>query len=70
MAFGRGGSSPIPRFRPIYVASTNLPAHFLYLVALAFRLLGDSMHAIRAVAVVFGLLTVLAAYCCGREVGC
>ena len=68
-AFGRGGSWPIPRFRPIYVVSTNLPAHFLYLVALAFRLFGDSMHAIRAVAVVFGLLTVVAAYFCGREVG-
>jgi len=58
-----------PSFRPIYVSSTNLPAHFLYLVAGAFRLLGDSMHAIRAVAVLFGLLTVLAAYYCGREVG-
>ena len=52
---------------PIYVPSTNLPAHFLYLVALSFRLLGDSMHAIRAVAVVFGLLTIVAAYLCGRE---
>jgi 4-amino-4-deoxy-L-arabinose transferase-like glycosyltransferase len=41
----------------------------LYLVAGAFRLLGDSMHAIRAVAVLFGLLTVVAAYSCGREVG-
>ena len=36
-----------PGFRPIYVPSTNLPAHFLYLVALSFRLFGDSMHAIR-----------------------
>jgi 4-amino-4-deoxy-L-arabinose transferase-like glycosyltransferase len=52
---------------PIYVPSTNLPAHFLYLIALSFRLLGDSMHAIRAVAVVFGMLTVVAAYLCGRE---
>jgi hypothetical protein len=41
----------------------------LYLVALAFRVLGDSMHAIRAVAVIFGLLSVLAAYGCGRELG-
>lgn len=56
-----------PQFRPVYVPSTNLPAHFLYLVALSFRLLGDSMHAIRAVAVVFGMLTIVAAYFCGRE---
>jgi hypothetical protein len=58
-----------PDFRPIYVPSTNLPAHFLYLIALAFRVLGDSMYAIRAVAVVFGLLTIVAAYYCGREFG-
>jgi hypothetical protein len=58
-----------PDYNPIYVPSTNLPAHFLYLVALAFRVLGDSMYAIRAVAVVFGMLTILAAYWCGRELG-
>ena len=58
-----------PSFRPIYVPSTNLAAHFLYLVTLAFRLLGDSVYAIRAVAVVFGMLTIVAAYFCGRELG-
>ncbi len=56
-----------PDFRPIYVPSTNLPAHFLYLVALSFRIFGDSMHAIRAVAAILGMLTILAAYACGRE---
>ncbi len=56
-----------PNYRPVYVSSTNLPAHFLYLVALSFRLLGDSVHAIRAVAVAFGMATILAAYFCGRE---
>ncbi|MFN2158298.1 MAG: PA14 domain-containing protein [Anaerolineae bacterium] len=56
-----------PDYWPIYVPSTNLPAHFLYLIALSFRILGDSMYAIRAVAVVFGVLTVVAAYFCGRE---
>ncbi len=56
-----------PDFRPIYVPSTNLPAHFLYLVALSFRIFGDSMHAIRAVAAFFGMLTIVAAYACGRE---
>jgi hypothetical protein len=58
-----------PTFRPIYVSSTNLPAHFLYLVALAFRLFGDSMHSIRAVAVLFGMGTIVAAYHCGCELG-
>jgi hypothetical protein len=58
-----------PDFRPIYVSSTNLPAHFLYLIALSFRLVGDSKNGIRAVAVVFGMLTIVAAYHCGRELG-
>ena len=56
-----------PNRRPLYIPSTNLPAHFLYVVALSFRLLGDSMYAIRAVAVAFGVGTVIAAYFCGRE---
>lgn len=56
-----------PDYRPLYVPSTNLPAHFLHLVTFAFHLLGDSMYSIRAVAVVFGLLTIVAAYACGRE---
>ncbi|MBN1639950.1 MAG: glycosyltransferase family 39 protein [Anaerolineae bacterium] len=56
-----------PDTRPIYVPSTNLPAHFLYLIALSTRVLGDSVRAIRAVSVAFGMLTVVAAYLCGRE---
>lgn len=56
-----------PRFRPVYADSTNLPAHFLYLVMFSFRLFGDGMWSIRLVAVGFGLLTVVAAYFCGRE---
>ncbi len=56
-----------PSFRPIYVPSTNLPSHFLFLIALAFRLLGDSMWSIRAVAAMMGMLTAVAAYFCGRE---
>jgi hypothetical protein len=58
-----------PDYRPVYVTSTNLPAHFLYLVALSFRIFGDSVHAIRAVAAVFGMLTIVAAFACGRELG-
>ncbi len=56
-----------PLLRPLYADSTNLPAHFLYLVMFSFRLFGDGMWSIRLVAVGFGLLTVVAAYFCGRE---
>ena len=56
-----------PSWRPVYVPSTNLPAHFLYLVLFSFRLLGETSLALRAVAVVLGLLTVPAAYLAGRE---
>jgi hypothetical protein len=55
-----------PDWRPVYVPSTNLPAHFLYLVLLSFKLLGQTALAIRAVAVVLGLLTAPAAYLVGR----
>ncbi|MFZ5916609.1 MAG: glycosyltransferase family 39 protein [Chloroflexota bacterium] len=56
-----------PAWRPVFVPSTNLPAHFLYLVLWAFRWLGQTTLALRLVAVLLGLLTVLAAYWCGRE---
>jgi 4-amino-4-deoxy-L-arabinose transferase-like glycosyltransferase len=56
-----------PTWRPVYVSSTNLPAHFLYLVLLSFRLFGDTPFALRIVAVVLGVLTVPAAYLAGRE---
>jgi len=56
-----------PSWRPVYVPSTNLPSHFLYLVLLSFKLFGETPLALRAVAVVLGLLTVLAAYLAGRE---
>ncbi len=56
-----------PALRPIYAESTNLPTHFLYLVMFSFKLFGDGMWSIRLVAIFFGLLTVIAAYGCGRE---
>jgi hypothetical protein len=56
-----------PSWRPVYVPNTNLPAHFLYLVLFSFKLLGETPLALRAVAVVLGLLTVVAAYLAGRE---
>ncbi|MBN1934360.1 MAG: glycosyltransferase family 39 protein [Anaerolineae bacterium] len=56
-----------PTLRPIYAESTNLPAHFMYLIMFSFKLFGDGMWSIRLVAIFFGLLTVIAAYFCGRE---
>lgn len=56
-----------PTWRPVYVPSTNLPAHFLYLILFSFKLFGQTPFALRIVAVVLGLLTVLAAYLAGRE---
>jgi sugar lactone lactonase YvrE len=54
-------------YRPIYVESTNLPAHFLYLVAIAFKLFGVNVWAIRLVTVGLGVSTVLAVYLLARE---
>jgi len=56
-----------PGYLPVFVESTNLPAHFLYLIALSFRILGVSTLSIRAVSVVFGLGTVAAAFLTGQE---
>ena len=56
-----------PAWRPVYVPSTNLPAHFLYLVLFSFRVLGQTPLALRVVAAALGLLTVPAAYLVGRE---
>jgi DNA-binding beta-propeller fold protein YncE/4-amino-4-deoxy-L-arabinose transferase-like glycosyltransferase len=54
-------------YLPVYVESTNLPAHLLYLIALSFRILGVSTLSIRAVSVIFGLATVAAALLTGQE---
>ncbi len=51
-----------PSYRPVYVESTNLPAHFVYLIALAFKLFGVSTTSMRLVTVAFGVVTVLFAY--------
>lgn len=58
-----------PTWRPVYVESTNLPAHYLYLVALSFRLFGVETIPIRYVSILFGVLTVPAAWGVGRELG-
>ncbi len=51
-----------PNYRPVYVESTNLPAHFLYLIALSFKLFGVGTISIRLVTVAFGIVTVIFAY--------
>ncbi len=56
-----------PGYWPVYVESTNLPAHFLYLIAVSFGLFGVSTLSIRAVTVAFGLGTVVVGYLAGRE---
>ena len=56
-------------FRPVFWEAMNHPAHHLYLFALAMRILGDNILALRAVSVLFGLGTVLVAYLFGRAWG-
>ncbi len=56
-----------PTFRPVFWESMNHPAQHLYLFALALRLLGDNILSLRAVSVLFGVGTVVAAYLFGRE---
>ncbi|MGQ9626351.1 MAG: PA14 domain-containing protein [Anaerolineae bacterium] len=56
-----------PTYRPIYVPSTNLPAHFLYLIAFSFKLFGVSTLSMRVVTVAMGVATVAGGYFLGRE---
>lgn len=56
-----------PTYRPIYVPSTNLPAHFLYLIAFSFKLFGASTLSMRVVTVAMGVATVAGGYFLGRE---
>ncbi len=55
-------------FRPVFVAgSSQLPALFFYVFALAMRLFGVGIHTLRSVTTVSGLLTVLGMFFLGRE---
>ncbi len=51
-----------PNYRPVYIESTNLPAHFIYVIALSFRLFGVSTISMRFVTAAFGVVTVAFAY--------
>ncbi len=57
-----------PSFRPLYVTAYDHPLHFYALVALAFKLFGDSTQSIRLVTVLFGLATVVVSFFVGREI--
>ena len=54
-------------FRPIFDGATHGAAHYLYLVAGAFKLAGIETQSIRLVSVGMGLLAVVAAYLAGDE---
>jgi 4-amino-4-deoxy-L-arabinose transferase-like glycosyltransferase len=56
-----------PGYLPVFSQLISMPAHYLYLIALSFKILGVSTLSIRAVNVVFGLGTVAAAYLVGHE---
>ncbi|MBL8077485.1 MAG: glycosyltransferase family 39 protein [Anaerolineales bacterium] len=54
-------------YLPVFADSTLLPAHYIYLIVLFFKILGVSTLSIRAISVMFGLATVGAAYLTGKE---
>ncbi len=56
-----------PGYFPLFAESTNLPAHFIYLNALAIKLFGSSVFALRLVSVIFGVATVGAGYFAGKQ---
>jgi 4-amino-4-deoxy-L-arabinose transferase-like glycosyltransferase/DNA-binding beta-propeller fold protein YncE len=56
-----------PGYLPIFSDTAQLPAHLYYLVALSFKIFGESTYALRLVSVSFGLATVAAAYFAGKE---
>jgi 4-amino-4-deoxy-L-arabinose transferase-like glycosyltransferase len=56
-----------PTYRPVFVPSTNLPAHFLYLIFFSFKLFGASTLSVRVVTAALGVVTVVAGYLFGRE---
>ena len=49
-------------YLPVYAEWTNLPAHFLYVMAFAFQKFGGDAIAMRYVPVFFGVLTVVLAF--------
>ncbi|MBI5876027.1 MAG: glycosyltransferase family 39 protein [Chloroflexi bacterium] len=59
-AFNGNGAARIlndPGYRPIFIESDTLPAHFAYLLTLSFRLFGVSTTSMRFVTTAFGVAT-------------
>ncbi|MDO9300581.1 MAG: PA14 domain-containing protein [Anaerolineales bacterium] len=54
-------------YLPVFVKSTNLPAHFLYLIVFFFKILGVSVLTIRTLSVAFGMATVVVSFFLGNE---
>lgn len=55
-----------PDYRPVFYQGINVTGHFLATYSLALRWLGDNIHSIRFVSVLFGLAGVLAAFLFGQ----
>jgi hypothetical protein len=56
-----------PEHRPVFEGAITGPAHYLYLVSLAFHWFGVSVQSVRLPSVLFGLLAVPAGYLVGKE---
>ncbi len=52
---------------PVFFAEIRVPAYFVYLIALSFKIFGISISTLRFVSAFFGVATIVAAYFCGRE---
>jgi hypothetical protein len=57
-----------PNYRPIFYPAINVTGQFLALYAAALYWLGDTIHSLRLVSVLFGLGGVVAAFLFGQEV--
>jgi len=56
-----------PTYRPVFEGAITGPAHYLYLVALAFQWFGVNVGSIRMASALFGVLAVAAGYLLGSE---
>jgi len=58
-----------PGFLPVFFESIGrVPAYFMYLAALSFKIFGISTESLRYVSALFGSGTILVAYYCGKEI--
>jgi hypothetical protein len=57
-----------PSYRPLFYPPINITGHLLALYALALNWLGDDIHSMRLVSVLFGLGAVVSAYGLGQEI--